>query len=191
LHEINYDDKEFLKMKEHVILKLSPPWITYLNELEALFGGDTDVEICFDNKKKTVKLTVRTAEKCRAIDWLMPETVKIGAVTLQIDVFCRERCLLKEVTDCDKALFEAAFERNPAFAFAREVEDLFGNKFVYVVFKNRVVQFFNDNLGDIYGNLSMLYEQCARDVLDTEELEGVFFCTDVEEKVGKPLGEWP
>ena len=66
------------------------------------------------------------------------------------------------------------------------------NPITYVVFVNEVVQYFNDDLGDVYGQCSTLYQEIAKDVFG--ETEGVFFCTDVEEPVyalGKPLGEWP
>ena len=44
-------------------LKISPPWITYLNELQALFGEDPEITIKYDNDAKQVKLYVRNAEK--------------------------------------------------------------------------------------------------------------------------------
>ena len=66
---------------------------------------------------------------------------------------------------------------------------MFAYNTIYVVFKNRVVQFFNDNLNDIYGNISTLYQEIASDVF--KEISGVNYCTDIEERVGAPLGEWP
>ena len=80
--------------------------------------------------------------------------------------------------------------------FANSVEDDDGivNWFsmVYVVFKNCVVQFFNDNLNDCHGVISTLYQDIAADVLTGEGAQGVYFNTDVERgQIGKPLGEWP
>ena len=86
-------------------------------------------------------------------------------------------------------IFDLAFENNPVYAFAKTVGGLWSYHCTYVVFKNRVVQFFNDNLNDIYGNISTLYENIAEDVF--APLNGVAYCTDIEERVGKPLGEWP
>ena len=88
-------------------------------------------------------------------------------------------------------LFEALFGGNSAFAFVYPIDYAFSNRLIYVVFKNCVVQFFNDNLSDLHGNISTLYEDIAADVFEDADIPGVFFCTDIEETVGKPLGEWP
>jgi len=45
----------------------------------------------------------------------------------------------------------------------------------YVLFKNKVVQYFIDNIGDYNGMKSTLYEDIARDIF--EDVDGVFFCT--------------
>jgi hypothetical protein len=63
--------------------------------------------------------------------------------------------------------------------------------FTYVIFKNCVVQFFNDNLNDAFGNVSTLYQDIAPAVFENTPI-GVHYCTDVERgNLGKPLGEWP
>ena len=82
---------------------------------------------------------------------------------------------------------------NPIFSFCRVVSGIFSHDLVYVVFVNRVVQYFNDDLSDIYGQCSTLYQTIAKDILKPQE--GVFYCTDVEQPVYEdlfsPLGEWP
>ena len=50
------------------------------------------------------------------------------------------------------------------------------NPLTYVVLKKEVVQFFNDNLNDIHGLETTLYQTIAKDVFDGT---GVFFCTDI------------
>lgn len=91
----------------------------------------------------------------------------------------------------NKELFDAAFENNPVYCTAVRIDTIFSNDITYVVFKNKVVQFFNDNLNDLHGNVSTLYQEIAHDVFDMTSLNGVMFCTDIEAKVGMPLGEWP
>ena len=94
-------------------------------------------------------------------------------------------------------MFEAAFDGNPAFAYcvAPKQEDYWYLDFVYVVFKNCVVQFFNDNLNDAHGLISTLYQDIAEELFRDAILPGggmVAYCTDVERgALGKPLGEWP
>jgi hypothetical protein len=64
----------------------------------------------------------------------------------------------------------------------------------YVVFKNRVVQFFNDNLNDPHGVISTLYQDIADEIFADMPYQahgGIAYCTDVEHNLGAPLGEWP
>jgi hypothetical protein len=62
----------------------------------------------------------------------------------------------------------------------------------YVVFKNCVVQFFNDNLNDCHGIISTLYQDIAAEIFEDADLHNVYYNTDVERgQLGMPLGEWP
>ena len=81
-----------------------------------------------------------------------------------------------------KELFEVAFDKNPAFAYAISPVDEGYNWFaaVYVVFKNCVVQVFADNLNDCHGIISTLYQNIAEELLTGPGAEGVFFNTDVK-----------
>lgn len=176
-------------MYNDVRLKMSPPWITYVNELTALFKNDPAIKIRYDNDGPSVYLTVNNApDKAAALAQLLPEEVYFGNVCL--DLFIEGEISNKIFVD-KVELFETLFGGNSAFAFVYPVEGIFSNRIIYVVFKNCVVQFFNDNLNDLHGNISTLYEDIAADVFEDADIPGVFFCTDIEETVGKPLGEWP
>ena len=73
-------------------------------------------------------------------------------------------------------LFQKAFEGNPAFSYGDSGNNSITSSFNYVVFAPEVVQFFYDNLGDINGNYSTLYQEIAKDVFGEDE--GLHFCTD-------------
>ena len=91
-------------------------------------------------------------------------------------------------------LFETAFEKNPAFAYvvAPAQDGYFYIDFCYVVFKNCVVQFFNDNLNDAHGLVSTLYQDIANELFaEAAGLECVHYCTDIEAKLGKVPTQWP
>lgn len=171
-------------------LKLSPPWITYVSEVNALFQNDPDVNVVYDNDNLEVKLYVEKPYKAMAIDALLPDEVEFGNITLCVTVIPANGDMptVPEGTD-NEALFNEAFDGNPVYAFCKVVTGMFAFNTTYVVFKNRVVQFFNDNLNDIYGNVSTLYQEIASDVF--KDITGVNYCTDIEERVGMPLGEWP
>ena len=175
-----------------VRMKISPPWITYINQLNALLQHDKDIHIEYDNNELEVKVYVDNGAKAAALDRLLPDEVEFGNVTLYVCVIPANDVFDDlDANSSPKQLFDIAFDGNPVYAFSKEITGIFSNKLTYVVFKNRVVQFFNDNLNDIYGNVSTLYQELAHEVFAEEATRGVCYCTDIEEKVGKPLGEWP
>lgn len=168
-------------------LKLSPPWAKIAAEMSQMFKYDAEVHVVYDEDEQTVSLFVDTPDKAFALTNLLPEEYVFGNVTLKVRVVPANG-----LRASSGSLFEAAFENNGAFSFVKEIKGIFTNNLTYVVFKKRVVQFFNDNLGDYYGNCSTLYETIARDLFG--EQEGVCFCTDVADPVFTESDiaiEWP
>ena len=153
-----------------------------------MFDGDPEIafNVNADADCPSVTLATYNGDKATALAKLLPEAIAFGNVELEIDI---DGPFSNRAFVSNKELFEVAFEKNPAFAYAVEIESIL-TAFTYVVFKNTVVQFFNDNLYDIHGIVSTLYEDIARDIF-SEELHGVVYNTDIEAKVGMPLGEWP
>ena len=173
-----------------VRLKMSPPWITYINELIHLFDGDPQIACNVDGNADdpSITLACNNGDKVAALQQILPEEVDYGNVVLRVVI---DGTPSNRVFTNKKELFETAFKGNNALSqiVVPDVEGYIISA-VYVIFKNCVVQFFNDNLNDAFGNISTLYQNIADDVLINRE--GVYFCTDVEMgKVGKPLGEWP
>lgn len=174
-----------------VRLKLSPPWITYINKLEALFDGDPQIAFNVDMSVPSVTLSGYNGDKNAAIQRLLPSEKVFGGVTLKIAV---DGPISNIAFPTPKALFDTAFEGNPAYAYSicPVEEGYWFFSFTYVVFKNCVVQFFNDNLNDCHGLISTLYQDIAAEVFEEAGLTNVYYNTDVEVgKLGKPLGEWP
>lgn len=174
----------------NIRLKMSPPWITYINEIEQMFDGDPDIAIEFGGSASEpfVMLSTKNGDKAAALMKLLPSEKNFGNVALRIDIDCP--AVPNKAFPTVQELFETAFEKNPAFAYV-VVPEGYMIPFTYVVFKNCVVQFFNDNLNDPHGVISTLYQDIAYDLFRDNCPGGVSFCTDVERKVGKPLGEWP
>lgn len=174
-------------------MKISPPWITYVNEVNCLFEHDPEVQLIYDNDEKTVELYVEDPTKAFAIDRLLPDEVEYGNIVLEVKVIPGNKASSEEIPEnpTNDWFFNTAFKNNPVFAYTKTINGLFSNDLTYVVFKNKVVQFFNDNLNDIHGLISTLYQEIAEEVF-SDELNGVCYCTDIEERVfGLPLGEWP
>jgi len=170
--------------------KLAPPWITYINELQALFDNDPQIAFNIADNGRSVTIACNNGDKCAALAQLLPAELVYGNVTVSIaiDGPMSNRAFLS-----NKELFETAFWKNPVLAYcvAPKQEGYDWIDCTYVVFKNCVVQFFNDNLDDCHGVVSTLYQDIAKDVFVGNDLVGVFFNTDINNKVGAPLGEWP
>lgn len=176
-----------------VRLKLSPPWITYIHKLQALFDGDPEIafNIVGTSKDLEVVLATNNGDKATALTKLLPDEQTFGNVTLKVTI---DGPFTNRAFPSSKELFETAFAKNPAFAYCVSPveENYWFIDFCYVVFKNCVVQFFNDNLNDCHGVISTLYQDIAEELFKEADLPGVHYCTDVERgKLGKPLGEWP
>ena len=151
-------------------MKLSAPWVTYYHELQALFDEDSDVEVVYDEDEPQVKLFVENQYKADALSKLLPEEKTFGNVTLKVTVIPSN-----DEEESDFSLFKRAFEGNPIISDFIELE-LFNNPVDYVVFRNEVVQFFNDEMGDPNGLKSTLYQDIAKDVF--ADKDGIFFCTE-------------
>ena len=164
-------------------MKLSSPWVEFYRKIEALFAQDEEVKVVYDEEKNEVKLYVDNVRKADAMNQLLPAEKVFGNVTLKITVVPSNN---DEINKAD--LIAEAFDGNPALSYVQHVDAVIGS-FDYAVFQNKVVQFFDDNLADINGNRSTLYEDIARDVFGND---GVFFCTEAgSRELAKPLGEWP
>ena len=162
-------------------LKLSAPWVTFVHEIKALFGEDPEINIQFNERENVIKLYVNNAEKADALAQLLPTEKNFGSVTLYIQIIPAN--FLGE----DRAvLFQQAFKGNPVVSYLYSTGGYSLNA-MYIVFKNKAVQFFNDNLQDINGNHTTLYQTIAKDVLG--QTAGIYYCTDVEGNPGKPTNK--
>jgi len=150
-------------------VKLSPPWVTYYKELQALFSEDPEVKTIFDQNTMQISVYVDNSAKAEALESLLKDTVEFGNVTVKVTVIPSNK-----TGNRFKDVFATAFEGNEALVGTKGTTNPLGS-FNYVIWTRIVAQFFNDNLGDVNGNQTMLFEQVARDVL--KPLSGVYHCT--------------
>lgn len=152
-------------------LKMSPPWIIYYRELEALFGQDPDIKLELDEDAPMIKMYVDGQDKAEALSQLLPPSKRFGNVELNVNIIPANKIKNDKVS-----LFQKAFDGNPILSDIKIAIQIFSNN--YIVFKKEVVQYFNDDLGDYNGICSTLYQDIAKDVFGC--LEGIFFCTDIK-----------
>lgn len=165
-------------------VKLSAPWDEFYNEVNELFKYDDEVRVVFFEEQKKIKLFVDNPAKAEALQKLLPQKKEWGKVVLLIEVIPSNK---EKKTELTRSIWSVAFTGNTAVSFIYTIDGIFNNPLTYVVFVNEVVQYFNDNLGDINGNRSTLYEDIARDVFG--HVDGTFFCTDTVEGLENPKFE--
>ena len=153
-------------------VKLASPWTAYYRKIQALFGEDPDIKVVFDEENCSLHLLVDNAEKADALTQLLPTEVTFGNVVMTISVIPANI----EKAPSKASLIKTALQGNPAFSFATSAEGVFSSPIHYIVFANKVVQYYNDDLGDIYGNRSTLYQDIAKEIFG--ETDGIHFCTD-------------
>lgn len=171
------------KMINNGNVRLSPPWMTYYKELQMLLGRDREIFLVFDQEEMKVKVYVDNIAKAEALEQVLVKSKTFGNVTVQVEVIPSNNIRYTAGGN----VYDDAFDGNPAYSYSRETVLPVISRLCYVVWAREIVQFFNDDLGDVNGNATMLYEQIARDVLNAEP--GVYHCT--AGPLNAPLGEWP
>ena len=151
--------------------KLSPPWWTVYNKIKAMFEADPDVTIqpMKETEDKTgfiIYLDTPDALKAVALNKILKLKYNFGNITLtvKVRVVDNQSKQFNPRTDTDYDSYLDALATTPAVIDIREVEDMCGNKWIVIDFKKEVVQFYNDDLTDFYGNWNGLYTDIATDI---------------------------
>lgn len=155
-------------------IMLSAPWVNYYHELEAFFKEDPAIKVVYDHDNVEIKLYVDGPAKADALLQLLPNEIEFGTTVLKINV------IPSNLKASRADLVKIALEGNKAFSFAETVQGPMSNPMTFVVFKNKVVQYFTDDLSDYFGVRSTLYQDMAKELFSEDE--GVYFCTDLDEE---------
>ena len=163
-------------------LRLAPPWCTFYKEVYEMFKNDAQVRVrvAYVDDKHDIRLYVDDAMKAAALEKLIGGERDFGGQKIQVSIIPPNSTVAVSF-DTDNgeegiiSLYKEALAGNPAYCYSTKV-DSFGFTANYIVFRREVVQFENDDLSDIDGMCSTLYEDIARDIF--HPMAGVFFCTD-------------
>ncbi len=167
---------------------LAAPWYTLYNELLAMFEGDKEVRVLMDGNCETIRLYIDNPRKCAALDKVLKHEHRFGDKVVTVVCVPPNDTGVKEAPEDVETLWETAFDGNQAFAFVIAPTTPFGT-LTYVVFASMVVQFFNDDLSDVYGNRTTLYQNIATDLFQRQNNEN--FCTEHAEHVSVRQKNWP
>lgn len=159
------------KVKNEKNIGLISPWVDYYRQVQALFQEDPEVEVSFDEGSNIIKVYVQNDIKADAISKILPEEKTFGNVTVSISVIPAN-----EHPDDPVVLMQHAFNGNPAFEGVQTFDTPFGTM-NFAIFAKEVVQYYNDDMFNIFGLKSTLYEDIARNVLDLKDMK---YCTSDE-----------
>ena len=173
-------------------LKLSPPWVLYYKKLNALFDKDDTMKIVYDEDNMEIKIYTYLNYKSKALSFLLPDTVSFGDINLKITIVPPDIEDDNLITAIREFSAEDILTSQAAIRILFALDDYIGNghvksvknirtpygDFLYVIFKKEVIQYYEDNLSDFYGNCSTLCETIAKEIF--KDATGVFFCTSNE-----------
>lgn len=156
-----------------VKLGMSSPWVIFYRKVEAFFKEDHEVKVVyFDNDDGCeLKLYVDNNAKAEALSKMLPSEKVFGNVTLPIKVIPNNKYNVST-----KDVLSDAFNGNRAVVDIQVIDCIFSNKFTYVIFSPKVVQYFTDDISDIHGINSTLYQNIAKEIF---EFPNVYYCTDL------------
>lgn len=155
---------------------LSPPDVTYYNLLKYSVGDDKHVKVApyvqVSDALAVVTLYVKGASKARALATLLNQNVTIGNIQIIVTIATSSGITVEPILEPltprqIERLFRTAFDSNKLYKFVA-LKELFGNVFVYPVFKDAVIQFYNDDLSDYYSNYNNVAAFVFREVLKKE-----------------------
>lgn len=144
---------------------ISSPWMTYYKKLVALFGDDPELEVSWkeEGAEKSVIIASTNTFKIMALEKLLDPKITFGNITLTV------KCLVKDGSeDSASAIFRTAFAGNPHISEVIDQKTMGCIEQTFVLFKPEVIQFFNDDITDYYGNWNGLAEDLMRDVIKQE-----------------------
>lgn len=175
-------------------VRIQSPWVIFYKEVYALFAKDPQVDVMFNNSDPELKIQVKgNDEKAACLARFFPKEKVFGNVILKCSVVGDDGQPVPDVDLIDSEAIVKVFEGNGALSFTKLIRTPFQYSILYIVFVKEVVQYYSDNMFDLYGATSTIYEDLARDIFEQPFHNGDYcsFCTDAEVSLGCPLGEWP
>ena len=146
-------------------LTLEAPWNTYRKMINALFEYDPEIEVGdveVPNSRVIdydIQINVKNHRKYEALQKLLPAQKEFGSVKVTIYIFDMEN---DEKNDIE--MFKDLFNDNPIVSNFEKIKLPDGSERSFVCFRPEVIQFYDDDISDCYGNYNGLAEDIARAV---------------------------
>ena len=169
--------------------QLSPPWYTLWNEINTTIGCSPDVNVGTlntSNNPYTIDIKIKDHDKAVATASIMLLNYQFGNIGVQVNITDSDGDTVSPVTpeSADELgiLVTTALSKNSWF------QEVVVKKFlpssqrssVYPVFSKGVVQFYNDNLTDLYSNYNNVAAFVFNNVLNLSPGGITVLCSTAE-----------
>ncbi|WP_026576220.1 hypothetical protein [Bacillus sp. UNC438CL73TsuS30] len=176
-------------MTQSDLPQLSPPQYTYFNELKYSIGNDPMVQVLNliefpeDGGYLIPIIVFSSRKKARALATILNLQKELGNITVNAIVIY-DKSIVRPYGRTFTAeglvdLFEEALSSNRYFKFAETKLFSPDTPSVYPVFTKSVIQFFNDDISDLYNNFNEVAAFVFRDVL-RDEINGILINPSTE-----------
>lgn len=157
---------------------IQSPWVTTYNKIKALFERDDDLTISPLSEDEggvyTFSISSANETKINAIEKILANNYEFGNVTLNIK-FIVDDAGKEGITAAD---LKNAFTGNNVVSKIETIPNPFGSTQTFVMFNKEVIQFYNDDISDRYGNYNGLAEDIARELFNETDAS-ISYCTDI------------
>lgn len=156
-------------------VKLSPPWYTFMNEVKHTLGSDSLVKVGDLNTSSSpfiLPVTVANEAKAKALAAITKPFATIGNVVVKVEISYNGTLITPEAPTSAAELLavtETALKGNTLYVRAQESAMYPGGPtIVWPVFTKSVIQFYNDNLADLYSNYNGVTAAVFANVLNVQ-----------------------
>ena len=145
-----------------------------------MFGRDPEVHVKdlaeIGECRYSYMILISDKEKAKAIKAILPQNVKMGNIEIDLAILGPDEDDIDPLDKSDSEIYEKAFSENPIFE-KTAVRSFGPFETSYCIFKKEVIQFWNDDLYDYYGNYSRLASDIARELFNPSEIQ---YCISAE-----------
>jgi len=156
------------------MITLSPPWYTIWNKIKSTFGNDPNVKVgplVTQSTPFKIIIDVNDHDKATAIASILSLKFDLGNNSIQVAVRDNKGSVVVPTVPTSEeqlvSIIKTALGSNAWFVDAKIVIlPILERKILYAVFHKAVIQFFNDDLSDMYNNYNNVAAFVFKDVLN-------------------------
>lgn len=157
-------------------LGLQSPWVTLYNKIYFMFNNDEDLDISNlieSDGNYSMTIASNNTTKLKAIEKILKHEFPMGNITFKINFVYGEN----ESDNITISDIKNAFNGNTVISTIKTAMTPAQDELTFVLFNREVVQFYNDDISDFYGNYNGLAEDIAREIFNTQF--DINYCTDI------------